>query len=469
MKQSIGEFLATLRKAHGYTQQEVADRLSVSNRTVSAWERGAVLPDILLLPALAELYGVTADEILAGERSAEAASRPALSEKSETKLLKRKLAKFSAQAYLLAGLFALGLLFFFLGLFYEIVTVVWTGFAWWLLLLFAGLTISAVSLSCLFAFWRSAEVSADEELPYYGAYLILLRRKLALALCIPAIVPFGFFVFSLIVLFAGTDRPIPILLAVALAVSFALLFAGIFLPSSAVKKYGGEEAAPIRARNRKRYQKCALFCLIPVLLGTAVIALFAFWQPEWRTTYFTGDAAELTAYLETLSVKEREYRPDGSYTAVLREYVLPISEVAKSAEEWERYDLGEGFSCIFRDGMESCTIYRDEPFTVMDSEEAISELTVYRFYSDGRTFSAYNARFNVRNMKRWISAVDWRGISVPLEIRIKEKGDGFELLGSYNEDYFPLAAPLSALAMLAGVGVCVLVCAVKRERLKVKL
>ena len=70
MARSIGEFLAALRKAHGYTQKEVAERLDVSNRTVSSWECNTALPDILLLPAIAELYGVTADEILAGERRA---------------------------------------------------------------------------------------------------------------------------------------------------------------------------------------------------------------------------------------------------------------------------------------------------------------------------------------------------------------------------------------------------------------
>ena len=48
-------------------EQEAADQLGVSNKTVSKWENGAGLPDITVLPALAELYGVTADDILAGE------------------------------------------------------------------------------------------------------------------------------------------------------------------------------------------------------------------------------------------------------------------------------------------------------------------------------------------------------------------------------------------------------------------
>lgn len=68
MKSDIGGFLAALRKSKGYTQQEAADRLGVSNKTISSWETGASCPDISMLPAIAELYGVTCDEIVRGKR-----------------------------------------------------------------------------------------------------------------------------------------------------------------------------------------------------------------------------------------------------------------------------------------------------------------------------------------------------------------------------------------------------------------
>lgn len=69
-----GGYLAALRKGAGMTQQEVADRLGVSNKTISKWESGGGFPDIAILPALAELYGVTADDILAGETVRRAAA-----------------------------------------------------------------------------------------------------------------------------------------------------------------------------------------------------------------------------------------------------------------------------------------------------------------------------------------------------------------------------------------------------------
>lgn len=62
-----GAYLAMLRKAKGLTQEAAAEILGVSNKTVSKWETGGGLPEITVLPALAELYGVTADDILAGQ------------------------------------------------------------------------------------------------------------------------------------------------------------------------------------------------------------------------------------------------------------------------------------------------------------------------------------------------------------------------------------------------------------------
>ena len=68
-KNSIGQFIAALRKAKGMTQQEVADRLNVSNKAISRWERDECAPDLSAIPALAEMFGITCDELLRGERS----------------------------------------------------------------------------------------------------------------------------------------------------------------------------------------------------------------------------------------------------------------------------------------------------------------------------------------------------------------------------------------------------------------
>lgn len=66
--ENMGRFIAQMRKARGLTQRELADRLGVTDKAVSKWERGLSCPDVTLLAPLAALLGVTADELLSGER-----------------------------------------------------------------------------------------------------------------------------------------------------------------------------------------------------------------------------------------------------------------------------------------------------------------------------------------------------------------------------------------------------------------
>lgn len=67
-KKSIGKFIAALRKANGMTQKELAEQLCVSDKAVSRWERDESLPDLTLIPVLADIFHVSCDEILRGER-----------------------------------------------------------------------------------------------------------------------------------------------------------------------------------------------------------------------------------------------------------------------------------------------------------------------------------------------------------------------------------------------------------------
>ena len=60
----IGQRITALRKAHNLTQSELADRLGVTHQAVSQWERSETLPDILILPKLAEIFGETTDHFL---------------------------------------------------------------------------------------------------------------------------------------------------------------------------------------------------------------------------------------------------------------------------------------------------------------------------------------------------------------------------------------------------------------------
>ena len=67
-RERFGAFLAALRKEKGLTQRELAQRIFVSDKAVSKWERGAGLPDVALLIPLAEALDVTVTELLEGRR-----------------------------------------------------------------------------------------------------------------------------------------------------------------------------------------------------------------------------------------------------------------------------------------------------------------------------------------------------------------------------------------------------------------
>lgn len=67
-QQKIGEFLKELRKEKGITQEQLADKLFVSRRTVSRWETGSNMPDLDVLVELADLYEVDLRDIFNGQR-----------------------------------------------------------------------------------------------------------------------------------------------------------------------------------------------------------------------------------------------------------------------------------------------------------------------------------------------------------------------------------------------------------------
>lgn len=63
-----GNFLRELRREHGMTQEQLGERIGVTNKTVSRWETGTYMPPIECLRELGDIYSVSINEILAGER-----------------------------------------------------------------------------------------------------------------------------------------------------------------------------------------------------------------------------------------------------------------------------------------------------------------------------------------------------------------------------------------------------------------
>ena len=76
----FGEMIAVMRKENEMTQKELAEKLHVTDKAVSKWERGKGYPEITLLPLIADVLGITASELLNGERYDEGSEPPAENE-----------------------------------------------------------------------------------------------------------------------------------------------------------------------------------------------------------------------------------------------------------------------------------------------------------------------------------------------------------------------------------------------------
>ena len=63
-----GKFIAKLRKDKGLTQEQFGDKIGVTNKTVSRWETGKYLPPADILILMSELFDVSINELLAGQR-----------------------------------------------------------------------------------------------------------------------------------------------------------------------------------------------------------------------------------------------------------------------------------------------------------------------------------------------------------------------------------------------------------------
>ena len=63
-KQTLGMMISTLRKEKGMTQLELAEKMGVTDKAVSKWERDLSFPDISSIPKLAEIFEVSVDELM---------------------------------------------------------------------------------------------------------------------------------------------------------------------------------------------------------------------------------------------------------------------------------------------------------------------------------------------------------------------------------------------------------------------
>ena len=156
-KQTMGAFIAVLRKANGLTQKELAEKLNVSDKAVSRWERDESYPDLTLIPLIADIFGITADELLRGERNKDdvAPKGGGTSEKRIEILINRLSAKYKNQRIISLGIAFFGLALALLINFAALKSFLAFGLA-------ALFNIAAVVLNAVFTNTTLSAVNTDE-------------------------------------------------------------------------------------------------------------------------------------------------------------------------------------------------------------------------------------------------------------------------------------------------------------------
>ncbi len=299
-KKTIGSFLSALRKANGMTQQEVADKLNVSNKTVSKWERDEGCPEIMMLPALAELYSVTVDEILRGERIVKEYEEQK-SQRSEERikyLIEKASLKFTdcSIASVVLGAVALFLAYT-IG---DIInySYIWIGYVIVLVLIAASITTLLIAFNNFTSGLKGADDEAQKE--YEKA------KKKAIKY-ITAVVFLSFVTLTGLIAWIIFDGPDFMLVVLTLAVIVSA-FVSLYIRSLIYKRYDIVDDSLTQAQRqyrRKRIKTTAI--ILAVIIVTSVLLPFVCGWVETSSHAIFSFPDGVGYQYETEEDAEREY------------------------------------------------------------------------------------------------------------------------------------------------------------------
>ena len=195
-KKTIGKFIAVMRKANGMTQKELGDKLFVSDKTVSRWERDECTPELSLIPAIAEIFGITTDELLRGEknnpetRTSEDIKPSAKADKQFKAMLFGKKRRFDNLTLISIGISLLGMI---------VGMIINLGFSKGLIAFFVSSAFLLASTLCQICFTSNARITINDDDDYRelteAANTLFIQKSIAvyfvniaiLAFCLPLV------------------------------------------------------------------------------------------------------------------------------------------------------------------------------------------------------------------------------------------------------------------------------------------
>lgn len=352
-KQTIGEFMALLRKANGYTQAEVAEKLNISNRTLSSWETDRTLPDALVLPAIADLYNVTVDELLRGEKATEKTAN-VISDASLKNVSKQRFGRFNVKIRLLGGIAILCEAVIIL----ACVLSLYTSAPLWLVILLGviggiGAGVCAI-LACYFA--NSLKLSegitsAEDYSNDNKALLLAVKRRLSdfFGICAAAFaLSFAALLIAFIVINPQDYTVLNVTVNVREAhiavicvnafLCVALFVAFLCTRFVGFKKVATETQYTVYKSNKRFLGKVAAFGCIPLAVVLILnITIACVFPGGKRTLYQCDDWLAFKTHLSAIVVDEHEA---DNFGIAAEEYYLSFPIQPELGTE---YDFGNGF------------------------------------------------------------------------------------------------------------------------------
>lgn len=487
-KRTIGEFLAARRKQAGLTQREVAERLGVSNKTLSGWESGRSYPDILILPALARLYGVTVDEILRGEcddRSRESVEdivgSAERAEEAQADLFKIAANRYSVRCTTLTGIGIGGV-----GL---MVLALCLGFAAaWLLVLFAVLSVlTEAAVVILFAVFEKSALLAEETPSRYSLEIKQMTYravfKIVCALCVP--LACGMVCMQIALRGGVTASVLPLLAALAVFALSAVLLVWL---SRRGKEFRTEEECATHVRNGRLARK--IFSIggtisIAILAAGFALSLVTFSHLERTAELPKEDFLRLMQTIEVSAEDAADYgiraEGDGETCSYFVDVERALSDPVETsfAEKQGPFYRIEGnlyFSFyLINDANAGCSVsyipdlseplwiafcrgsvwFRDGAF--LREHPALTPQDLLAGIQNEEVFFVLNEEYSAN-----ASATDgFGGYRYPAERHVEVSDETYALVQTIEQTY-PFLAPLGVLCALIAAAVCLFAYAKKR-------
>ncbi len=318
-KKTIGKFIAVLRKANGMTQKELGDKLLVSDKTISRWECDESLPDLSLIPAIAEIFDITADELLRGERNTTQNTSSNDETKSKVKsdkqfryMIHKKYQQYKNRSVIACSVMAIGIL---------IAAICDICFTRGILGFLLGTIFIVIAVVLQHAGYTDYVLFIDEEDSHVEeseAYNQKLKSKNTLIYFIALeafafLLPLGLFNMA----YTGIDTAAWIVLGFIFSLATLFITYTIYLFKFKPKTPDREK----QTRLFKKVFKVVGFMILPTLVALVIINSFGYY---WFAKYEVFDSYDaFEKYAEELTFKE---------------YFGDMDPAALAEEDWEYFE-----------------------------------------------------------------------------------------------------------------------------------